>query len=260
MADTSTHDEAAGARHGGDGRNAGRNAGRDNGRDNGRGDGREASRPTTRSRRRRMAALAATGTVAAALFAATTVAARGRRAPRWDRRLRGRLRRGVWGQGPAPRHHSAQYVGKLGDSLAYVPAGVLARLVLPRAGLRGGGAVLGAALAVGAGRHAFRWMMPRLRPPTHLLKSNFFASYPSGHSTGASAVGLTLAHVLAAQGRVRAVPAFGLALGVTAAVSVARVVRDAHWASDVVGGVFAGTAVYSVAALAYEAAHEAAGG
>jgi membrane-associated phospholipid phosphatase len=210
-------------------------------------------RPTTRSRRRRMAALAALGVTSSALFAATTVAARGGRGARWDRRLRGRLRRGVWGQGPAPRHLTAKYVGKLGDSLAYVPLGVLSHLVLPRLGLRGGGVVLAAAGTVGVGRHAFRWMIPRLRPPTHLLKSNFFASYPSGHSTGASAVGLTLAHVLADQGRVRALPAFGLALGVTAAVSAARVVRDAHWATDVVGGVFAGTAVYAAAALAYEA-------
>lgn len=203
-----------------------------------------------------MQRLAALGVASATLFTATTVLVRGRVAPRWDRRLRGRLRRGVWGQGAAPRHLGAKYVGKLGDSLAYVPAGVLARVLLPRAGMRGGGAVLGAALTVGIGRHAFRWMIPRLRPPTHLMKWNFFASYPSGHSTGASAVGLTLAHVLAAEGRAPAGPAFAAAAGVTLAVSVARVVRDAHWATDVVGGLFAGTAVYAAAALAYEAAAE----
>lgn len=203
-----------------------------------------------------MATLAALGVASAALFAGTTVLARGHVAPRWDRRLRRRLRRGVWGQGSPPRHLGAKYVGRLGDSLAYVPLGVLSRLVLPRLGVRGGGMVLAAAGTVGVGRHAFRWMMPRLRPPTHLLKSNFFASYPSGHATGASAVGLTLAHVLVDQGRARALPAFGLALGATAAVGVARVVRDAHWATDVVGGLFAGTAVYAAAALAYEAAEQ----
>ena len=50
----------------------------------------------------------------------------------------------------------------------------------------------------------------------------------------------------------RPLPAFGAALGVTAAVGVARVVRDAHWATDVVGGLFAGTTVYAASALAYE--------
>ena len=208
------------------------------------------------SRRARVLVTAAGGTTAAVLFALLTARVKGRWTTPLDRAVRRPLRRRFRGPKRGRRRAAvlgASVVGKLGDTFAYVPAAAAGSYLLHRRGAAGGGALFGAAASVALGRHVFRWLFPRFRPPTHLAQWNAFASYPSGHATGSLAVGLTAAHVLAHEGLVRPLPALAAALGVTTAVGAARVAKDQHWATDIVGGWLAGIAVASVATLAYEA-------
>jgi membrane-associated phospholipid phosphatase len=84
------------------------------------------------------------------------------------------------------------------------------------------------------------------RPRPHASSFGF----PSGHATAAAALGVIL---LYAATRVRTGPAAGpllLVAGVTGplAVGAARLVLDAHWLSDVVGGWLLGAAVAAGAA------------
>jgi undecaprenyl-diphosphatase len=208
------------------------------------------------SRRWRMIATAAGGTVAAALFATLTARVQGGWATPFDRGVRRSTWRGFRGPRRSRRgaaRRGATAVGALGDTMAYVPAAAVGSYLLRRSGAAGGGAVFGAAATVALGRHVFRWFVPRFRPPTHLWQSNAFASFPSGHATGMTAVGLTAAHVLAHEGLVPPLPALAGALALSAAVGAARVATDDHWATDIVGGWLAGAAVASAATLAYEA-------
>jgi membrane-associated phospholipid phosphatase len=207
------------------------------------------------SRRWRMAATAAAGTTAAALFVLLTARVKGRWTTPLDRAVRRPLRRGLRGLERDRRQAAAlgiSAVGKLGDTLAYVPGAALGAYLLHRRGAAGGGALFGSAASVALGRHVFRWVFPRFRPPTHLAQWNAFASYPSGHATGTLGVGLTAAHVFAHEGLVRPLPALGAVLALSAAVGAARVAKDQHWATDIVGGWLAGIVVASVATLAYE--------
>ena len=198
--------------------------------------------------RRRVAALASAGVVSSALFALLTAHVRGRHSTPLDRWTRRRARRRRTRAG----HHVAMVTGAAGDTLFYVPLATAASWLMRRRGYQGANAVLGAAITVAAGRHVFRWFVPRLRPPTHLRQANFFASYPSGHATGAAALGLTAAHVLAREGVVREGPALAAALLASVVVGLARVANDEHWLTDVVGGSLAGIVVASGATVAHE--------
>jgi undecaprenyl-diphosphatase len=195
----------------------------------------------------RIVALAGTGATAVALFALLTSRVRGHYTTPLDRAFRGHVRR----RHSRPTHLVAVALGKPGDTLAYLPAAVALRVAL-RHRAAAGDAVLGAAAAVAAGRHAFRWLFPRYRPPTHLHSKRRAASYPSGHATGMTAVGLTLAHVLAREGLAPQGRALAAALAAGATVGVARVVADRHWLTDVIGGCLAGIAVASAATIGYE--------
>jgi len=69
-------------------------------------------------------------------------------------------------------------------------------------------------------------------------------SFPSGHTTGVTAEALIVAFV----------PALVALVGWPLVVGVARVYRDRHWATDVLGGWVSGTAVAAACALLYAAA------
>ena len=207
------------------------------------------------SRQARAIVTVAAGTTAAALFALLTANVKGRWTTPYDLAARRPLRRRLRGARRGRRRAAAMgisAVGKLGDTLAYVPGAALGAYLLHRRGAAGGGALFGSAASVALGRHVFRWLFPRFRPPTHLAQWNAFASYPSGHATGTLGVGLTAAHVFAHEGLVRPLPALGAVLALSAAVGAARVAKDQHWATDIVGGWLAGIVVASVATLAYE--------
>jgi membrane-associated phospholipid phosphatase len=68
-------------------------------------------------------------------------------------------------------------------------------------------------------------------------------SYPSGHTTGATALALTLAYVLFNDGLISARRAAAIAIGAPALMGAYRVIADDHWATDVVGGWLLGGAI-----------------
>jgi membrane-associated phospholipid phosphatase len=76
-------------------------------------------------------------------------------------------------------------------------------------------------------------------------------SFPSGHTTGVTAEAFAVGYILAREelltpSVLAALIAWPLLVGVT------RVYRDRHWASDIFGGVSAGTAVAAATTMLYE--------
>lgn len=68
-------------------------------------------------------------------------------------------------------------------------------------------------------------------------------SYPSGHTTGATALAVATALVLEQNGLISRERAAAIALGAPAIMGVYRVIADDHWTTDVVGGWLLGTAI-----------------
>lgn len=68
------------------------------------------------------------------------------------------------------------------------------------------------------------------------------ASFPSGHTAGVTAEALAIAYILQNEG-LSSAPVLAALVGWPLLVGVSRVYRDRHWASDVLAGWIAGTAV-----------------
>jgi undecaprenyl-diphosphatase len=92
--------------------------------------------------------------------------------------------------------------------------------------------------------------------------SHFTSSFPSGHTATSTAVLMTLAFVLRRE-RVVSWPATGL-IGILVPLMVgeSRLYRDAHWATDVIGGWIVGAivAMASITAYTYVRASTLSGG
>lgn len=68
-------------------------------------------------------------------------------------------------------------------------------------------------------------------------------SYPSGHTTGTTALAVTAAQVLARQGLVSPRRAALIGVGAPLLMGVYRVIDDEHWATDVIGGWLLGASI-----------------
>jgi membrane-associated phospholipid phosphatase len=68
-------------------------------------------------------------------------------------------------------------------------------------------------------------------------------SYPSGHTTGATALALTMAFVLQRHRAMSPRAAMAMAAGVPMLMGSYRVIADDHWATDVFGGWMLGGAI-----------------
>lgn len=142
--------------------------------------------------------------------------------------------------GPAWVENAMRDVTALGGTVVLVPVvvAVAGFLVLRGApGMAGlvalaGGSALG---LVGVLKDVFDRPRPDLVPYTI---ETYFASFPSGHATGATAVYLALAALLAAVQPRTIVKAYLLtcSLLVAFAVGVSRVYLGVHWPSDVAAG------------------------
>lgn len=68
-------------------------------------------------------------------------------------------------------------------------------------------------------------------------------SYPSGHTTGATALAVTVARILARQGLISERRARALGIGAPVVMGIYRVLDDEHWATDVLGGWLLGSSI-----------------
>lgn len=92
----------------------------------------------------------------------------------------------------------------------------------------------------------------RVRPELNPIAATFGPSFPSGHSSWSAAFCATAVLLL---GRGRSTRTRALLTGVGAALAVAvassRVLLNAHWLTDVIGGLALGLAWFSLCALAF---------
>ena len=125
----------------------------------------------------------------------------------------------------------------LGDPTLLIAASLLALLWLWRM-RRGrlGLALLAVTLTGRALSEAQKYWIARARPniEPHLVVVKT-SSFPSGHATSSMIFYLTLALVIAANGRWR-FSATAAAVAISLLVGISRVMLGVHWPSDVVGG------------------------
>lgn len=131
-----------------------------------------------------------------------------------------------------------------GSAFLLIPLALIVCLAFARAGLRGEALAvalsLGGAMLISGG---VKLLVSRPRPPVEHLQAVTGSSFPSGHTTQASAFWFSLVFALQAAG---ASPrqtrvAGGLALLVVLAVAASRVYLGVHYPSDVVAGMLLGT-------------------
>lgn len=99
---------------------------------------------------------------------------------------------------------------------------------------------------------ASKMVYSRKRPPGKPRRvQRRSASYPSGHTVGATALCAGAAVALARSGQLERGPALAVGVGVPVAMGLSRIALDRHWASDVAGGWLLGAGVaLTCAALA----------
>jgi undecaprenyl-diphosphatase len=140
-----------------------------------------------------------------------------------------------------------------GSVAVLLPVCVLAAWLLHRRGRGGAAAVLFAPLLAVVVTNLLKYHFGRARPVGARLAS-FGTSFPSGHTTAATATALTLAYVLAREGIVPRALVAVAAVAVALLVGASRVYLDVHWASDVIGGWIVGAAIAAACAALYERA------
>jgi hypothetical protein len=211
----------------------------------------------------RLAALLGTGVLAGGAFGGLALASARRVTVDPDNRLHGAMRASLEGTAGDAAEAVAPAADQAGKWWVYAPAALAAAtavLAAPgrtrgkRRGRRVGAAAIAIvpALATALSPAFDRWLPqppigPRRRPLDHPV-------FPSGHAFRATAVALATGYVVAREGLARPALAGALAGVAPAVVGLARLVREKHLASDVVGGWLAGTALAATAASAYELA------
>jgi len=177
------------------------------------------------------------GTLGAATFIATVLAVASDAAGATDERIR---RRFLKAQCPALDTVSAIVTPLMSPQLLIACSlgfGVATRKRGPQVWLP---VVSAPFVAMTAGR-VFTSTLPRQYAPTP-ENGKLELSFPSGHTTGATAEALTIACVLRKNGMIGSTTATAIAL-VPMVEGLNRLYRDRHWASDVVAGLSAGATI-----------------
>ena len=215
---------------------------------------------------RRIGAVAGVGLMGGTAFGVMAVASARRTVEPADRKIHARMRQGLDEAGILDAAEAAApKVDASGQWWIYTPVAMLAAgaVLLAPAGeagrrprqprIAGAAAIVLVPAAVSALSPLLdEWLPqppvgPRRRPLDHPV-------FPSGHAFRTTAVAVTTAYVLAREGvlpRGAAVPAAFVA---SVVIGIARLIREKHLASDVLGGWAAGVTLASIASASYEIA------
>jgi undecaprenyl-diphosphatase len=99
-----------------------------------------------------------------------------------------------------------------------------------------------------------RRLITRDRPPSAAGLREATSSFPSAHSTTATAVCCTVAYILWRERMLSTPVALALAIVPPFVIGVSRLYLDVHWTTDVVAGWTAGILIALIAAIAYRRA------
>jgi undecaprenyl-diphosphatase len=121
-----------------------------------------------------------------------------------------------------------------------------------RRGRRVGAGVVFAPAAAVAVYDTAKLVYARARPAGALAAGISTYSFPSGHSTTAAAVVITVVYVLWRERLLARDLAVAIGILVPLLVGVSRVYLDVHWATDVLGGWAVGIFIFGLCATAYE--------
>jgi len=158
--------------------------------------------------------------------------------PAFDRRIRRAA------QSPALRPVSVvmRPLFPVGLPGGYITVAYLLARLLRRQERSGGPAIVTSAWAGWLVHRAIKVVYKRERPRRR-DRPRRIESYPSGHTTGATALSLTAAKVLAREGLLSRKAALALAVGAPLVMGSYRILADDHWATDVIGGWLTGAAI-----------------
>jgi undecaprenyl-diphosphatase len=134
----------------------------------------------------------------------------------------------------------------LGLPVVYIPLAHAAAWWLGTRRVRGANAIAVAAWAAWLAHRTVKLFVQRKRPPGPRRGQR--DSFPSGHTTAATALALTATTVLARAGRLSPRRARAIGVAAPAIMGASRVLTDEHWATDVVGGWALGALVAGVVA------------
>ena len=99
---------------------------------------------------------------------------------------------------------------------------------------------------------AIKQLVDRARPELEAVAATLGPSFPSGHTSTATASWAAFALVAGRWWGRRSWPALaGVAVGIAVAVALSRVFLDVHWLSDVLGGLALGWAWFAACAIAF---------
>lgn len=130
----------------------------------------------------------------------------------------------------------------LGLPAVYIGIAHATARALHRRGQRGGPAIVTSAWLGWLVHRALKLVYTRERPRRRGVKRRT-DSYPSGHTTGATALAITMAYVLRRRRLISLPRAVAIASIAPATMGVYRVIDDEHWVTDVVGGWLLGGAI-----------------
>lgn len=130
----------------------------------------------------------------------------------------------------------------LGLPISYMTVAWIIARRLQRRNRRGGPAIVTSAALAWLTHRLATLALSRDRPSRSGAKRRT-DSYPSGHTTGVTAVALTTAYVLERQRLISRQRALAIGISAPAVMGTYRVLADDHWATDVFGGWLLGGAV-----------------
>ena len=129
----------------------------------------------------------------------------------------------------------------LGLPGAYIPIALLIARHLRRRGRRGGATITKAAFAGWLALRLSRLVIHRPRPPRpRHRRPKSESTFPSGHTTGVTALALVAAQVLRDERILTTTQAAALGIGWPLVTGLNRVYVREHWLTDILGGLALG--------------------